>query len=45
VRTKNIGEQYGSLEPVTDEMKEAHGIYYAEIVYDKDYAAAWDFVD
>ncbi|MHC4874005.1 MAG: hypothetical protein ACYTFY_19320 [Planctomycetota bacterium] len=35
VRTKNIGEQYGSLEPVTDEMKEAHGIYYAEIVYDK----------
>lgn len=43
VRTKNVGHSYGSLCPVTPEMKEAHGLYYAVITYDRDYPAAWAF--
>ena len=43
VRTKNVGHQYGSLEPLTPEMKAAHGLYYAVITYDRDYRGAWEF--
>lgn len=43
VRTKNVGHAYGSLPAVTPEMKEAHGLYYAVITYDREYAGAWSF--
>jgi hypothetical protein len=43
VRTKNVAHQYGSLEPVTPAMKEAHGLHYGIITYDQDYPATWEF--
>ena len=43
VRTKNVGHPYGSLGPVTEEMKEAHGIYCVKIRYDREYRGAWQF--
>lgn len=43
VRTKNVGHPYGTLCPVTPEMKDAHGLYYAVITYDRDVPGAWQF--
>jgi hypothetical protein len=43
VRTKNIGRPYGSLPPVTPEWKEKHGIYCAEVIYDAEQPASWEF--
>lgn len=43
VRTKNVSHPYGSLPPVTEEWKERHGIYYAEVEYDGEYAPTWEF--
>jgi hypothetical protein len=43
VRTKNVGVQYGSLTPLTPEMKEVHGLYYAVITYDREYRGTWEF--
>lgn len=43
VRTKNVGHQYGSLPPVTEEWKQKHGLYYAEIEYGRECPPAWEF--
>jgi hypothetical protein len=43
VRTKNVGVPYGSLPPVTEKMKRAHGLYYAVVHYDRDYPGPWKF--
>jgi len=45
VRTKNIGHPYSGLPPVTDGWKAAHGLYHAEIVYEREYPPAWEYVD
>jgi len=43
VRTKNVGHHYGSLPPVNEEMKRAHGLYYAVLRYTHDCPAAWEY--
>jgi hypothetical protein len=43
VRTKNVAVPYGSLPPVTEEMKRAHGLYHAVVHYDRDYPGPWGF--
>lgn len=43
VRTKNVGHAYGSLPPVTDEWKQAHGLHWAVITYDREYPGMWSF--
>jgi len=43
VRAKSVMYSYGSLPPITDELKPPHGLYYAEVEYDADCPAAWEF--
>ena len=43
VRTGNLGFVYKNLPPVTEEWKEKHGIYWAEISYEESLAGAWKY--
>ena len=42
IRVKNVNHQYGSLPPITPELKAKCAVYRAEITYSEDIPATWN---